>query len=106
MDCYMLHNQQLQKCALHQFLQSACGCISTEFQQRPSHASEFCGSGAERESKIRAALAKLKSKDLQCYSPLLQQLASCGVSSDDDLELITREIVQRVSERPSCIHSC
>lgn len=106
MDCYMLQEQRLKKCTLAEFLQCANFCQSMEDHPKHAHAEDAHEDSAGCAPKIRTALAKLKSKDLRNYTPLLQQLAACGISTDENLETIACEVVQRVSERHGCIQSC
>mmetsp|Transcript_20753 Transcript_20753/g.55641 ORF Transcript_20753/g.55641 Transcript_20753/m.55641 type:complete len:935 (-) Transcript_20753:192-2996(-) len=106
MDCYRLQEQRFEKCTLSEFLQSAGSCQSSDGRQRLADSVEVGETSTERQSKVRAALAMLKRKDMRSYSPVLRQLESCGISTDEDLESIACEIVQRASERHSSIPSC
>jgi ABC-type Mn2+/Zn2+ transport system ATPase subunit len=106
MDCYMLHDQRFEKCTLSEFIESARACQSPDGHERIVSSSEVGGTNTEHQSKVRAALAMLKRRDLRSYSPMLEQLAACGISTDTDLGRISYEIVQRASERHGSISSC
>lgn len=106
MDCYMLLGQRFEKCTLSDFIESARACQSSDGDERQIASNEVGGIRTEHQSKVRAALSMLKRRDLRSYSPMLQQLESLGISTDKDLESISCEIVQRISERHGSISSC